>query len=83
VIGKIPCIMLKLIIMLLTMWRPWRWPKDRKTRHLNAGAGFLRVLRFPLPILITPTASHSSSGAGTIRETKKKLVTGWTPLKMA
>jgi hypothetical protein len=25
------------------------------------GAGFLRVLRFPLPILIPPTASHSSS----------------------
>jgi hypothetical protein len=27
----------------------------------GAGAGFLRVLRFPLPILIRPTASHSSS----------------------
>jgi hypothetical protein len=25
------------------------------------GAGFLRVLRFPLPILIAPTAPHSSS----------------------
>jgi hypothetical protein len=25
-----------------------------------AGVGFLRVLRFPLPILIQPTASHSS-----------------------
>jgi hypothetical protein len=25
------------------------------------GAGFLRVLRFPLPILIPPTAPHSSS----------------------
>jgi hypothetical protein len=31
------------------------------------GAGFLRVLQFPLPILIPPTAPHSSSsGAGTI-----------------
>jgi hypothetical protein len=31
------------------------------------GAGFLRVLRFPLPILIPPIAPHSSSsGAGTI-----------------
>jgi hypothetical protein len=28
-------------------------------------AGFLRVLRFPLPILIPPTAPHSS-GAGTM-----------------
>jgi hypothetical protein len=27
----------------------------------GAGAGFLRVLRFPLPILIPPTAPHSSS----------------------
>jgi hypothetical protein len=25
------------------------------------GAGFLRILRFPLPILIPPTAPHSSS----------------------
>jgi hypothetical protein len=27
----------------------------------ETGAGFLRVLRFPLPILIPPTASYSSS----------------------
>jgi hypothetical protein len=27
----------------------------------GTGAGFLRELRFPLPILIQPTASHSSS----------------------
>jgi hypothetical protein len=27
----------------------------------GGGAGFLRVLRFPLPILIPPTAPHSSS----------------------
>jgi hypothetical protein len=34
----------------------------------NNHAGFLRVLRFPLPILIPPTAPyhHRSSGAGTI-----------------
>jgi hypothetical protein len=34
----------------------------------DTGAGFLRVLRFPLPILIPSTAPHSSlsSGAGTI-----------------
>jgi hypothetical protein len=29
------------------------------------GIGFLRVLRFPLPILTPPTAPHSSPGAGT------------------
>jgi hypothetical protein len=28
-------------------------------------AGFLRVLRFPLPILIPPTAQHASSSSGT------------------
>jgi hypothetical protein len=27
----------------------------------GTGAGFLRILRFPLPILIPPTALHSSS----------------------
>jgi hypothetical protein len=27
----------------------------------GAGAGFLRALQFPLPILIPPTAPHSSS----------------------
>jgi hypothetical protein len=31
----------------------------------GTGAGFLRVLRFPLPILIPPTSPHSS-GAGAI-----------------
>jgi hypothetical protein len=37
-------------------------------RQSGTGAGFLRVLQFPLPILIPPTASHSlsSSRAGTI-----------------
>jgi hypothetical protein len=35
--------------------------------HSGTGAGFLRVLRFPLPILIPPTASQSSSsGADTV-----------------
>jgi hypothetical protein len=33
----------------------------------GTGAGFLRVLPFPLPILISPTAPHSSSiVAGTV-----------------
>jgi hypothetical protein len=36
----------------------------------GTGAGFLRVLRFPLPIFIPPTAPHSSStGAGTKSQT--------------
>jgi hypothetical protein len=30
----------------------------------GTGEGFLRVLRFPLPILIPPTAPHSSSSSG-------------------
>jgi hypothetical protein len=30
------------------------------------GASLVRVLRFPLPILIPLTASHTASGAGTI-----------------
>jgi hypothetical protein len=29
-------------------------------RRSGSGAGFLRVLRFPLPVLIPPTAPHSS-----------------------
>jgi hypothetical protein len=28
--------------------------------HCGTGAGFLRVLRFPLPILIPPTVPHTS-----------------------
>jgi hypothetical protein len=36
-------------------------------RQSGAGAGILRVLRFPLPILIPPTAPHSSSS----------LIRGW------
>jgi hypothetical protein len=35
-------------------------------RRSDTGAGFLRVLRFPLPIRIPPIAPHISSGAGTI-----------------
>jgi hypothetical protein len=36
--------------------------------HSDAGAGFLRVLRFPLPILIPPAVLHTdpSSGAGAV-----------------
>jgi hypothetical protein len=34
--------------------------------QISTRAGFLRVVRFPLPILIPPTTPHSSSGAGTI-----------------
>jgi hypothetical protein len=30
-------------------------------RQRGTGAGFLRVLQFPLPVLIPPTAPHSSS----------------------
>jgi hypothetical protein len=50
----------------------------------GAGVGFFRVLRFPLPILIPPTASHSSSGAGTIDQTVADVANGLSltpPLK--
>jgi hypothetical protein len=41
-------------------------------------SGFLRVLRFPLPVLIPPTAAHSSSssGAGTIGQLVADVPTG-------
>jgi hypothetical protein len=32
----------------------------------GSGAGFLRVLRFPLPVFIPPTAPYSSSSSSTI-----------------
>jgi hypothetical protein len=34
--------------------------------HSGIGAGFLQVLRFPLPITIPPTAPHSSSSSSGI-----------------
>jgi hypothetical protein len=51
----------------------------------GTGGGFLRVLRFPLPILIPPTAPHSSSssGAGTIGQLVADVPSGLslTPLQ--
>jgi hypothetical protein len=46
-------------------------------------AGFLRVFRFPLPILIPPTASHSSSssGVGTIGQLVADLPSGLSHTK--
>jgi hypothetical protein len=41
----------------------------------GTGAGFLRVLRFPLPILIPPVA-HLSSWAGTIGQTVAAVPSG-------
>jgi hypothetical protein len=41
----------------------------------GTGAGFLRVLRFPLTILIPPTAPHSPSSI--IRGWYNRLVSGW------
>jgi hypothetical protein len=37
-------------------------------------AGFLRVLRFPPPILIPPTAPHSSSSISTVAGTVGQIV---------
>jgi hypothetical protein len=44
----------------------------------GAEAGFLRVLKFPLPALIPPTAHmhHLSSGAGTIGQLVADLPSG-------
>jgi hypothetical protein len=42
----------------------------------STGAGFLQVLRFPLPILIPPTAPHSSSGAGKIGQVVADVPSG-------
>jgi hypothetical protein len=39
-------------------------------------AGFLWVLRFPLPIFIPPTAPHSSSRAGTTGQTVADVPSG-------
>jgi hypothetical protein len=47
----------------------------------GAGAGFLRVLQFSLPILIPLTASQSSSsssGAGTIGQTVADVPSGFS-----
>jgi hypothetical protein len=44
--------------------------------EVGTGAGFLRVLRFPLPIFIPSTAPHSSSlssGAGSVSPNPKKV----------
>jgi hypothetical protein len=40
------------------------------------GASFLRVHRFPLPILIPPTAPHLSSGAGAIGQIVTDVASG-------
>jgi hypothetical protein len=43
----------------------------------GTGAGFLWVLRFLLPILIAPTAPHSSSGAGKIGQLVADVPSGF------
>jgi hypothetical protein len=43
------------------------WSSGIRGRQSGAGAGFLRVLRFPLPIFIPPNSPSSQSpGASTI-----------------
>jgi hypothetical protein len=42
----------------------------------GTGAGFLRVLRFLLPIRIPPIAPQSSYGAGTIGQTVAAIASG-------
>jgi hypothetical protein len=51
-----------------------------RSEQSDTGVGFLRVLRFPLPILIPPTTPHSSSSI--IRGSYNTPITGrcakWT-----
>jgi hypothetical protein len=44
----------------------------------GTGAGFFRVLRFPLPILIPPTAPHSSFVRGWYNRSNSGRHTKWT-----
>jgi hypothetical protein len=55
------------IAQAVSRWLPTAAARVR-SQVSGTRAGFLRVLRFPLPILIPPTAPyhHRSSGAGTI-----------------
>jgi hypothetical protein len=47
----------------------------------GAGAGFLQVLRFPLPIFIPPNSPSLSPGADTIGQSVAAVPSGpsWTP----
>jgi hypothetical protein len=51
-------------------------------RHSGTGAGFHRVLQFPLPIIISPISPSSKSpGAGTLGQLVAAMTSGphWTP----
>jgi hypothetical protein len=56
------------LMRLVAGFPPWRYVFDPKSGHVGFAVnkiapvvGFHRVFRFPLPILIPPTAIHSSS----------------------
>jgi hypothetical protein len=49
-----------------------------KSCGIDTGAGFLRVLRFPLPSLIPPNASYSSIIRGRYNTPISGLRTKWT-----
>jgi hypothetical protein len=58
------------------------WSSGICSGQCGAGAGFLRVLRFPLPIFIPPNSPTSqSSGTGTIGQMWPTCRVGpdWTP----
>jgi hypothetical protein len=46
----------------------------------GTGAGFLRVLRFPLPILIPPIAPHSSIARGWYNRPASGPLAKWTSM---
>jgi hypothetical protein len=63
------------IVQAVSRWLPtaaarllaWVWSSGICGGQSGAGAGFLRILRFPLPIFIPPNSPSSQSpGAGTI-----------------
>jgi hypothetical protein len=69
------------------MWEPRRltaiWAstacyRDIFTFYCGTEAGFLRVLRFPLPILIPPTAPYSSIIRGWSNRPNSGRRTKWT-----
>jgi hypothetical protein len=62
IINSVNYKMCRAIAQAVSRWLPTAAARVRThVRSCGTGTGFLRVLRFPLPILITPTATPSSS----------------------
>jgi hypothetical protein len=96
VFGRTPCAHMQVlwlrraIAQAVSRWLPTAaarvrarvWSSGICGGQSGAGAGFLRVLRFPLPIFIPPTSPSSYSPvAGTIGHSVADVPSGsiWTP----